>query len=160
MKFPENIVVCTAGCKKNENKILKCPPSSNFISHSLQCKFVPATETWPAFEVHHNPESASGDGRSVTIVRGIKAQRSFMDGFSAHKINNPAKAVTSKGFWEHLVKGIVKDDLTHWVRSQACWSFSHMCCHMASLLHRIRQSDVILTSCMRNSMGSSTRNWR
>ena len=46
-------------------------------------------------------------------MRGIEAQRSFMDGFSAHGINNPAKAVTSKGFWEHLVKGIVEDDLPY-----------------------------------------------
>ena len=36
-----------------------------------------------------------------------------MDGFSARGINNPAKSVTSKGFREHLVKGIVEDDLPY-----------------------------------------------
>jgi hypothetical protein len=36
-----------------------------------------------------------------------------MDGFSARGIDNPVKAVTSKGFWEHLVKGIIEDDLPY-----------------------------------------------
>ena len=47
------------------------------------------------------------------IARGIEAQRSFMDGFSARGIDNPARAVTSKGFREHLVKGIIEDDLPY-----------------------------------------------
>jgi hypothetical protein len=54
-----------------------------------------------------------GDGGSTAIVRGIEAQRSFMDGFSARGIDNPAKAVTSKGFREYLVKGIIEDDLPY-----------------------------------------------
>jgi hypothetical protein len=36
-----------------------------------------------------------------------------MDGFSARGIDNPAKAVTSKGFREYLVKGIIEDDLPY-----------------------------------------------
>jgi len=52
-----------------------------------------------------------GGGGSTVIVRGIEAQRSFMDGFSAHGIDNPVKVVTSKGFQEYLVKGIIEDDL-------------------------------------------------
>ncbi|KIM83528.1 hypothetical protein PILCRDRAFT_6949 [Piloderma croceum F 1598] len=103
----------TAVCKKYENEILKCPPSSNFISHSLKCKFVPATESWPAFEAPRNTGSVGGDGGSTVITRGIEAQRSFMDGFSACGIDNPAKAVTGKGFREHLVKGIIEDDLPY-----------------------------------------------
>ena len=53
------------------------------------------------------------DGGSAVIVRGIGAQWSFMDGFSAHGIDNPAKAVTSKGLQECLVKGIIEDDLPY-----------------------------------------------
>ena len=36
-----------------------------------------------------------------------------MDRFSARGLQNPAKAVTRKGFWEHLVKGIIEDDLPY-----------------------------------------------
>jgi len=109
---------CTAECKKYEKETLKCPPSSNFISYSLKCKFVPATETWPAFDACHNTGSV-GDGGSAAIVRGFEAQRSFMDGFSACGIDNPAKVVMSKGFQEHLVKGIIKDDLPYLLGEKA-----------------------------------------
>jgi hypothetical protein len=46
-------------------------------------------------------------------VAGLEAQRSFMDSFSARGLQNPAKTVTGKGFREHLVKGIIQDDLPY-----------------------------------------------
>jgi len=36
-----------------------------------------------------------------------------MDHFSAHGLQNPEKTVTSKGFRERLVKGIIEDDLPY-----------------------------------------------
>jgi hypothetical protein len=36
-----------------------------------------------------------------------------MDSFSARGLQNPAKVVTSNGFQEHLVKGLIKDDLPY-----------------------------------------------
>jgi hypothetical protein len=36
-----------------------------------------------------------------------------MDNFSARGLQNPAKTVTSKGFWEQLVKRIIEDDLPY-----------------------------------------------
>jgi hypothetical protein len=44
---------------------------------------------------------------------GVRAQRDFMDNFSARGLQNPAKTVTSKGFRERLVKGIIEDDLPY-----------------------------------------------
>jgi hypothetical protein len=55
-----------------------------------------------------------GDGESgANTFAGIGAQRDFMDNFSAWDLQNPAKTVTSKGFREWLVKGIIKDDLPY-----------------------------------------------
>ena len=36
-----------------------------------------------------------------------------MDSFSARGLQNLAKVVTSKGFREHLVKGLIEDDLPY-----------------------------------------------
>jgi hypothetical protein len=36
-----------------------------------------------------------------------------MDRFKAQGLQNPAKVVMSKGFWEYLVKGIIEDDLPY-----------------------------------------------
>jgi NAD(P)H-flavin reductase len=41
----------------------------------------------------------------------MEAQRGLMDGFIARGLQNPVKSqVTSQGFREHLVKGIIEDD--------------------------------------------------
>ena len=58
-------------------------------------------------------EDASGS------VGGLEAQCSFMDAFSARGLANPAKTVTRKGFHEHLVKGIIEDDLPYSFREKS-----------------------------------------
>ena len=57
--------------------------------------------------------NAASSFTSSSGIAGIEAQRSFMDGFSASGLQNPAKTVTGKGFREHLVKGIIEDDLPY-----------------------------------------------
>ena len=42
-----------------------------------------------------------------------------MDNFSGCGTDNPAKVVTSKGFQEHLVKGIIEDDLPYSLSKKA-----------------------------------------
>jgi hypothetical protein len=44
---------------------------------------------------------------------GLVAQRSMMEDFSACGLANPPKTVTQKGFREHLVMGLVEDDLPY-----------------------------------------------
>lgn len=103
---------------------MKRPGSSNFISHSQNCKYVPARLTWAAYERTsgagsittdtNDAEANSGVGLTGTAaLTGLEAQRSFMDGFSARGLQNPAKTVTSKGFREYLVKGLIEDDLPY-----------------------------------------------
>ena len=91
----------------------KRPPSSNFISHSLACKSVPEALTWVAYEAHNGAEVGSNKQSDIRVSGGAEAQRALMDRFSARGLQNPAKAVTSKGFREHLVKGIIEDDLPY-----------------------------------------------
>ena len=55
----------------------------------------------------------SGTGDSAAKVVGIEGQRTFMDHFTAHGLQNPKRTVTSKGFRERLVKGIIEDDLPY-----------------------------------------------
>jgi hypothetical protein len=113
---PENIGVHPAQphARSMRTRFWSVPhPVTLFHIHWIANSYITVTETWPAFEACHNRGSVGGDGGSAAIVRGIEAQWSFMDGFSAHGIDNPAKAVMSKGFWEYLVKGIIKDDLPY-----------------------------------------------
>src|SRR5882762_8483265 len=106
---------CTAGCTIYEKETLKRPPSSNFITHSMICKSVPVAESWASFQVARNSTESPemGGEESAAKVRGIEAQRTFMDHFSARGLQNPEKTVTSKGFREQLVKGIIEDDLPY-----------------------------------------------
>jgi hypothetical protein len=72
--------------------------------------------TWAAYEARNgtNIVEEGGDGESsAAALVGIEAQRSFMDNFSIRGLQNPTKAVTSKGFRERLVKGIIEDDLPY-----------------------------------------------
>jgi hypothetical protein len=107
----------TETCKKYENETIKRPGSSNFISHSSKCKSVPAEQTWEAYEARNGADAGVGEGDArggpSGIGGGLEAQRSFMDNFSARGIQNPAKVVTNKGFREHLVKGLIEDDLPY-----------------------------------------------
>jgi hypothetical protein len=111
----------TPGCVKYEAKTLKKPPSSNFILHADKCTHVPGEKKWAVISAAGDAGEAGGivteagaigDVGSDT-VGGLEAQRSFMDKFSARGLANPAKVVTRKGFREHLVKGIVEDDLPY-----------------------------------------------
>ena len=110
----------TPGCVKYKDEALKRPPSSNFISHADKCTRVPQDRRWAIVSgagttggvvmgaaMEGDLEDASGS------VGGLEAQRSFMDAFSAQGLANPAKTVTRKGFREHLVKGIIEDDLPY-----------------------------------------------
>jgi len=54
-----------------------------------------------------------GTGDSAAKVVGIEGQRTFMDHFTACGLQNPERTVTSKGFCERLVKGIIEDDLPY-----------------------------------------------
>jgi hypothetical protein len=93
--------------------VKKRPPSSNFISHLLACKSIPEALTWAAYEARNGAE-VDGNGESdIKVLGGAEAQRAFMDRFKARGLQNPAKVVTSKGFREHLVKGIIADDLPY-----------------------------------------------
>jgi hypothetical protein len=111
----------TESCKKYEKETIKRPGSSNFISHSSKCKSVPPEMTWAAFEARNGAEVGEGDAQASTsgaagssgVAPGLEAQRSFMDNFSARGLQNPAKVVTNKGFREHLVKGLIEDDLPY-----------------------------------------------
>jgi hypothetical protein len=49
----------------------------------------------------------------MKVLGGAEAQQAFMEKFSPQGLCNPAKAVTSKGFQEHLVKGIIENDLPY-----------------------------------------------
>ena len=101
---------CTPSCKNYENEILKRPPSSNFISHSESCRSILLGKTWEAYQ---NPDGALGEVATVAQGSGLVAQRSMMEDFSARGLANPAKTVTQKGFREHLVMGLVEDDLPY-----------------------------------------------
>jgi hypothetical protein len=77
------------------------------------CRSIPSGKTWEAYQ---NPDSTlrevtTDDG--VAKSSGLVAQRSMMEGFSARGLANPPKAVTQKGFCEHLVMGLVEDDFPY-----------------------------------------------
>jgi hypothetical protein len=100
----------TPNCTKYENETSPWPPSSNFISHSLKCQSIPSELKWDLFEARDGAEIEAGVGAGSEDI-GIEAQHGLMDGFIAHGLQNPGKPqVTSQGFREHLVKGIIKDD--------------------------------------------------
>ena len=84
----------TPGCKKYEKETLKQPPSSNFITHSMICKAIPAAESWAAFQAAHNgtgcPEM-SGTGDSAAKVVGIEGQQTFIDHFTACGLQNESQ---------------------------------------------------------------------
>jgi hypothetical protein len=96
----------TENCKKYEKETIKCPSSSNFISHSSKCKSIPAEHAWAAYEA----QRVGTDGEAVSVssvaslsgvatsTSGLEAQHLLMDSFSAHGLQNPAKVVMSKGF--------------------------------------------------------------
>jgi hypothetical protein len=65
---------------------------------------------WDSFEARDGAEIEAGAGAGSEDI-GIEAQRGLMDGFIARGLQNPGKPqVTSRGFREHLVKGIIEDD--------------------------------------------------
>jgi hypothetical protein len=111
----------TPGCVKYDAETLKKPPSSNFISHADKCTNVPREKKWAVISAAGDAGTAGGivvgAGAVGDVgndsVGGLEAQRSFMDDFSARGLANPAKVVTRKGFREHLVKGIIEDDLPY-----------------------------------------------
>jgi hypothetical protein len=86
--------------------MLPRPPSSNFILHSLKCRSIPSEWRWDAYKAQDG-----GDIEAGSEDVGMEAQRGLMDGFITWGLQNPAKSqVTSRGFQEHLVKGIIEDD--------------------------------------------------
>jgi len=110
----------TENCKEYKNKTIKCPGSSNFISHSSKCKSIPLELRWEAYKAQNGAEIGTGKrdaGASgvagSTNASGLEAQHVLIDHFSAQGLQNPAKSVTSKGFREHLVKGLIEDDLPY-----------------------------------------------
>ena len=111
----------TPGCVKYDAETLKKPPSSNFISHAEKCSQVPREKKWAVVSAAVDAGAAGGividagvtGNTDNSSVGGLEAQRSFMDEFSAQGLANPTKVVTRKGFQEHLVKGIVEDDLPY-----------------------------------------------
>ena len=117
----------TLGCVKYEAETMKKPPSSNFISHADKCTLVPQEKKWAVISAGGDAGAAGGivtsagaiGDISTDTVGGLEAQRSFMDNFSARGLANPAKVVTRKGFREHLVKGIVEDDLPYSLREKS-----------------------------------------
>ena len=97
-------------CTKYRNESLPWPPSSNFILHSLKCQGIPSELRWDSFEAWDGAEIEAVAGAGSEDI-GIEAQRGLMDGFIARGLQNPGKPqVTSRGFREHLVKGIIEDD--------------------------------------------------
>jgi len=74
---------------------------------------------WDAYEARNGAKIGGEGDTGVHSVAGssgatgLEAQHSFMDSFAARGLQNPAKMVTSKGFREHLVKGIIEDDLPY-----------------------------------------------
>jgi len=95
---------------------LKQPASSNFISHSIACKWIPGSQTWASYEANDGKDIAGGSEvvrTSEQAKSGIGAQRSFMGAFTARGAENPEKQVTRKTFREYFVKGIVEDDLAY-----------------------------------------------
>jgi hypothetical protein len=113
----------TPGCTKYKDETLKRPSSSNFISHADKCTQVPRDRRWAVVSAAGDARTKGGVVMGVATegdledpsgsVGGLEAQRSFMDAFSARGLANPAKTVTRKGFREHLVKGIIEDDLPY-----------------------------------------------
>jgi hypothetical protein len=96
----------------NARSTRKQPQSSNFISHSRICKLVPVAQKWAAYEAHNGADIVeTGAGESGD--KSVEGQWTFMEHFSAWGLQNPAKEVTSKGFRECLVKGIIEDDLPY-----------------------------------------------
>ena len=80
------------------------------------CKAIPAAESWAAFQAAHNGTGGpkiGGTGESAAKVVGVEGQQTFMDHLTACGLQNPEMTVTSKGFREWLVKGIIEDDLPY-----------------------------------------------
>jgi hypothetical protein len=98
----------TPNCTKYENKKLKHPAASNFISHSEKCSKVPFTKTWATYKAAYGGVDL-GDGETVA-VSSIDAQREMMQSFNARGLENPVKSVTKRGFREKWVMGIIEDD--------------------------------------------------
>jgi hypothetical protein len=76
----------------------------------MVCPSIPDVQTWAAYEAR-NGADVEGDHASAPSALG--AQRSFMKVFGLCGRDNPEKKVTRKGFCEHIVKGIVEDDLPY-----------------------------------------------
>lgn len=100
-------------CKIYENETIKRPGSSNFIAHSQACKSIPAAKTWARFQIQDGAETDGDRDIGAGSNSGIQAQRTLMHEFGVRGLEYPEKNVTRKGFREHLVKGIVEDDLPY-----------------------------------------------
>ncbi|KAF8835974.1 hypothetical protein BDN67DRAFT_984264, partial [Paxillus ammoniavirescens] len=114
----------TSKCVDYANETLSQPPSSNFSSHLNKCKGLPASHSFEAWCLQ-NDQSKSAQAQDTPNdiaqtpqvgveqpkLSSLAAQRDSMKAFIQCGIDNPAKQVTVKGFREHLVKGIIEDDL-------------------------------------------------
>lgn len=108
----------TEGCKTYAEEKLPRPPSSNFISHldgkKNICKNLPERASfsiWAQEQGGELPRSTTGMTAAGDLVTGTPAQREMMHGFTQGGFEHPAQKVTKKGWREHFVKAIIRDDL-------------------------------------------------
>ena len=76
----------------------------------MKCKSMPLYSLWDEWRKWEQLGKKHEDEGEVT---GVSAQRVMMEGFVARGAANPEKTVTQRGFREHLMKGIIQDDLPY-----------------------------------------------
>ena len=76
----------------------------------MKCKSMPLYSLWDEWRKREQLGKKHEDEGEVT---GVSAQHVMMEGFVARGAANPEKTVTQRGFREHLMKGIIQDDLPY-----------------------------------------------
>jgi hypothetical protein len=115
MGHPVTSTFCTTTrtpkCTHYENETIKFQGSSNFISHLGKCKGIPGNHSFKLWSQQEDGNATATQPQPHTSESRISAQHQFLQSYTQHGLENPAKEVTRRGWRQHFVKGIVKYDL-------------------------------------------------
>ncbi|KAK7014646.1 hypothetical protein R3P38DRAFT_2638211 [Favolaschia claudopus] len=100
----------TAGCTKYQDETINLVVGSNFLSHLSNCKHIPDSASFDAYEAAEAAEKNGTRPAPTTKASQSELQRQSMSKFIEEGIANPAVVVTKRGFRKHLVEGIAYDD--------------------------------------------------
>lgn len=101
----------TAGVTNPDDETLKIKTASNFIKHAVECKNRPGEQSYEAYqEVMERAQSGLPPLPTSSKPTPLEAQQGALGAFIQRGRDNPAKAVTQRGYRQHLTEAIVEDD--------------------------------------------------